>query len=386
MEENIRAVWAEIDLDCIKHNMIEIRKQVGEKIIIAIVKADAYGHGAIDVASVLLENGADKLGVAVITEALELRKSGIEAPILILGYTPLDFTKDLIDQNIEQTVYSLDYAIGLSEIALKEEKQIDIHIAIDTGMGRLGFLPNEESLDDIEKINNLKNINIKGIFTHFSSADETDKEYTIMQLNKFKQFNKSLEERGIEIKEKHLSNSAAILDIEEAYFDAVRPGIIIYGYYPSNEVIKEKINLKPALTLKSNIVHVKVLPKGEYISYGREFKTERESIIATLPIGYADGYTRALYKKGKVIINGKSAPIVGRICMDQCMIDITDVGPVKVGDEVILIGEDQGIKFNADDIAKLLNTINYEVLCLIGKRIPRVYKKNKTTIKTRNYL
>ncbi|MBU3133841.1 alanine racemase [Clostridium gasigenes] len=386
MEENIRAVWAEIDLDCIKHNMIEIRKQVGEKIIIAIVKADAYGHGAIDVASVLLENGADKLGVAVITEALELRKSGIEAPILILGYTPLDFTKDLIDQNIEQTVYSLDYAIGLSEIALKEGKQIDIHIAIDTGMGRLGFLPNEESLDDIEKINNLKNINIKGIFTHFSSADETDKEYTMMQLNKFKQFNKSLEDRGIKIKEKHLSNSAAILDMEEAYFDAVRPGIIIYGYYPSNEVIKEKINLKPALTLKSNIVHVKVLPKGEYISYGREFKTERESIIATLPIGYADGYTRALYKKGKVIINGKSAPIVGRICMDQCMIDITDVGPVKVGDEVILIGEDQGIKFNADDIAKLLNTINYEVLCLIGKRIPRVYKKNKTTIKTRNYL
>lgn len=386
MEENIRAVWAEIDLDCIKHNMIEIRKQVGEKIIIAIVKADAYGHGAIDVASVLLENGADKLGVAVITEALELRKSGIEAPILILGYTPLDFTKDLIDQNIEQTVYSLDYAIGLSEIALKEGKQIDIHIAIDTGMGRLGFLLNEESLGDIEKINNLKNINIKGIFTHFSSADETNKEYTMMQLNKFKQFNKSLEERGIEIKEKHLSNSAAILDIEEAYFDAVRPGIIIYGYYPSNEVIKEKINLKPALTLKSNIVHVKVLPKGEYISYGREFKTERESIIATLPIGYADGYTRALYKKGKVIINGKSAPIVGRICMDQCMIDITDVGPVKVGDEVILIGEDQGMKFNADDIAKLLNTINYEVLCLIGKRIPRVYKKNKTTIKTRNYL
>lgn len=386
MEKNIRSVWAEIDLDCIKHNMIEIRKQVGEKTIIAIVKADAYGHGAIDVSSVLLENGADKLGVAVITEALELRKSGIEAPILILGYTPLDFTKDLIDQNIEQTVYSLEYAIGLSEIALKEGKQINIHIAIDTGMGRLGFLPNEEGLNDIEKINNLKNINIEGIFTHFSCADEADKEYTMTQLNKFKEFNKGLEERGINIKEKHLSNSAAILDIKEAYFDAVRPGIIIYGYYPSNEVMKEKINLKPALTLKSNIVHVKVLPKGEYISYGREFKTERESIIATLPIGYADGYTRALYKKGKVIINGKSAPVVGRICMDQCMVDVTDVGPVKVGDEVILIGEDKGMKFNADDIAKLLNTINYEVLCLIGKRIPRVYKKNKTTIKTRNYL
>lgn len=386
MEENIRPVWAEIDLDCIKHNMIEIRKQVGDKTIIGVIKADAYGHGAIDVASVLLENGVDKLAVAVITEALELIKSGIEAPILILGYTPLDFAKDLVKHNIEQTVYSLDYAIGLSEIASKEGKEINIHIAIDTGMGRIGFLQNEESLNDIEKINNLKNINIKGIFTHFASADETDKEYTILQMKKFKEFNEKLEERGIKIKEKHLSNSAAILDIKEAYFDAVRPGIIIYGYYPSNEVMKEKIKLKPALTLKSNIVHVKVLPKGEYISYGREFRTERESVIATLPIGYADGYTRALYKNGKVIINGKLAPIVGRICMDQCMIDVTDVGLVKVGDEVILIGEDKGVKFNADDIAKLLNTINYEVLCVIGKRIPRVYKKNKTTIKTRNYL
>ncbi|MGL5352170.1 MAG: alanine racemase [Clostridium sp.] len=386
MDKNIRPVWAEIDLDCIKHNIIEIRKQVGDKKIIAIVKADAYGHGAIDVSTVLLENGADKLGVAVITEALELRESGINAPILILGYTPLCFAHDLITQNIEQTVFSLEYAIGLSEIAIKEGKEIDIHIAIDTGMGRVGFLTNEDGINDIEKISKLKNINIKAMFTHFSSADESDKEYTMKQMNKFKEFNKKLEERGIEIKEKHLSNSAAIIDIEEAYFDAVRPGIIMYGYYPSNEVIKEKINLKPALTLKSNIVHVKVLQKGEYISYGREFKTERESIIATLPIGYADGYTRALYKEGKVIINGQLAPIVGRICMDQCMIDVTDIDPVKVSDEVILIGEDKGIKFNADDIAKLLNTINYEVLCVIGKRIPRVYKKNKATIKTRNYL
>lgn len=386
MEENIRPVWAEIDLDCIKHNMIEIKKQVGDKTIMAIVKADAYGHGAVDVSPILLENGADKLGVAVITEALELRESGIEAPILILGYTPLDFAKDLIHKNIEQTVYSLEYVIGLSEIACREGKELSIHIAVDTGMGRLGFLTNEDGLNDIEQINKLKNIKIKGIFTHFASADETDKEYTINQMNKFKNFNKKLEQRGIKIKEKHLSNSAAILDIEEAYFDAVRPGIIMYGYYPSNEVMKEKINLKPALTLRSNIVHIKVLPKGEYISYGREFKTERESIIATLPIGYADGYTRALYKKGKVIINGKTAPIVGRICMDQCMVDITDIEDVKVGDEVILIGEDNGIKFNADNIAKLLNTINYEVLCIIGKRIPRVYKKKNATIKTRNYL
>lgn len=386
MNINIRPVWAEIDLDCIKDNIREIRKSMGEKEIIAVVKADAYGHGAIDIAPVLLENGADKLAVAVITEALELRKSGIDAPIIILGYTPVNFAEELIKEDIEQTVYDLEYAKKLSEVAIENCTDINIHIAIDTGMGRIGFLPNEEGIKAVEAISKLDNINIKGIFTHFATADEKDKEYTNYQVNKFNNFIRILEKKNINLGYKHLSNSAAILDIKEAHFDAVRPGIILYGYYPSNEVNRKKIKLKPALTLKSQIVHVKELPEGEYISYGRKYKTQRTSIIATLPIGYADGYTRALYGKAQVIVNGKLAPVVGRICMDQCMIDVTEVGPVKVGDEVILLGEQNEVKFDADDIAELIGTINYEVVCMIGKRIPRVYKIEGKITKTRNYL
>lgn len=386
MNINIRPVWAEIDLECIKNNIREIRKSTVDKEIIAVVKADAYGHGAIDIAPVLLENGADKLAVAVITEALELRKGGIEAPIIILGYTPINFTKELIKENLEQTVYDLEYAKELSKIAKKNCIDINIHIAVDTGMGRVGFLPNEDGIRSVEAISKLENIKIKGVFTHFSSADEKDKEYTNYQIKKFNEFVKILEDQNINLGCKHLSNSAAILDMEEAHFDAVRPGIILYGYYPSNEVDKKKIKLKPALTLKSQIVHVKELSTGEYISYGRKYRTQRKSIIATLPIGYADGYTRALYGKAYVIVNGKLAPVVGRICMDQCMVDVTDVGLVEVGDEVILLGEENGVKFDADDIAALIDTINYEVICMIGKRVPRVYKEEGKITKTRNYL
>ena len=386
MELSIRPVWAEIDLDCIKDNIREIRKSIRDKEIIAVVKADAYGHGAIDIAPVLLENGADKLAVAVITEALELRNNGIQSPIIILGYTPTTFAEELIRENIEQTVYDLEYAKELSKIASKNCSEINIHIAVDTGMGRIGFLPNDESIKAVEAISRLDNIRIKGIFTHFSTADEKDKEYTHYQINKFNDFVKVLEGKNIDLGCKHLSNSAAILDIREAHFDAVRPGIILYGYYPSDEVDKKKIKLKPALTLKSQIVHVKELSTGEYISYGRKYRTQRKSIIATLPIGYADGYTRALYGKAQVIVNGKLAPVVGRICMDQCMIDVTEVGSVKVGDEVILLGAENEVKFDADDIAELIDTINYEVVCMIGKRVPRVYKKDGKITKTRNYL
>ena len=386
MEISIRPVWAEIDLNLIENNIREIKKSVPNKEVIAVIKADAYGHGAIDVAPVLLENGADKLAVAVITEALQLRNNNVKAPILILGYTPVTFIKDIVEKNIQQTVYSYEYAKELADAAAEFNAKVDIHIALDTGMGRVGFLLNEESICDIEKINKLENINITGVFTHFSSADEEDKEYTRYQIEEFNRFTKELESRGVNLGCKHASNSAGILDLEEAHLDAVRPGIILYGYYPSNEVIKEKIKIKPSLTLKSQIVHVKELPEGKYISYGRKFKTERKSIIATLPIGYADGYSRALYNKAKVIVNGKLVPVVGKICMDQCMIDVTDVGEVNVGDEVILLGEDNNIVFNADTIAELLDTINYEVLCTIGRRVPRVYKNNEEIIKTRNYL
>lgn len=386
MEKLLRPVWAEIDLDKIALNMKNIKKLVNNKDVIAVIKADAYGHGALDIAPVLIENGASRFAVAVITEALELINGGIKCPIMILGYTPLEFGEDLINNNIEQTVYDLNYAKKLSEIAIKIGKTAKIHIALDTGMGRIGFIPNEESLKDVLEISKLKGIEIVGIFTHFSTSDEKDKEYTNMQFKKIKDFNEELIKNGLNIKIKHVSNSGAIIDLPETYLDAVRAGIILYGYYPSNEVKKEQLKIEPALTLKTKVAHIKTLDKDMYVSYGRKFKTNRESIIATIPIGYADGYSRSLSGKAKVIINGKFANVVGRICMDQCMVDVTDIGEVKVGDEVILLGEDNGLKFNADDMAEIMETINYEVLCMLKHRVPRVYKSNGEIVHIRNYI
>lgn len=385
MDNIIRPVWAEIDLDKIAFNMRNIKKLVKDKDVIAVIKADAYGHGAVEIAEVLLENGASRFAVAIITEAIELRDSGIETPIMILGYTPIEFAEDLIKYDIEQTVYDLEYAKKLSEIALKMGKKAKIHIALDTGMGRIGFMPNDNSLNEVLKIASLNGIEIVGIFTHFSTSDEKDKEYTNYQFSKIQNFIKRLSDNGVNIPIKHVSNSGAIIDLPETYLDAVRAGIILYGYYPSNEVNKERLALKPALTLKTKVGHIKKLEKGMYVSYGRTFKTERDSIIATLPIGYADGYSRLLSGKAKVVINGKIANVVGRICMDQCMVDVTDVGEVKVGDEVILLGEDGDLKFNADDMAEIIGTINYDILCMIKHRVPRVYKKNNEIIKVKNY-
>ena len=386
MENSIRPVWAEVDLGCIEHNVKQIKSLCENKKIYGVVKADAYGHGALDIVQVLLKSGVTDLAVALITEALEIIKSGINVPILILGFTPLTFAEDILNNNIEQTVYDLEYAKKLSEIAQEKNKTAKIHIAVDTGMGRIGFLPNEKGMEAVRQISKLPNINIEGIFTHFSTADETDKTYSMEQLAKFNKFVDDLENEGLKFNIKHASNSAGIMDLPEAHFNAVRPGIIMYGYYPSNEVIKERLDLKPALTLKTSVVHVKTLPKDMYISYGRKYKTDKERVIATLPIGYADGYTRALSNKGNVIVNGKLASIVGAVCMDQCMIDVTDVGTVKVGDEVILLGEHGNTRFNADDLAELLDTINYEIICMIGRRVPRVYINNEKIVKIRNYV
>ncbi|WP_338608969.1 alanine racemase [Clostridium baratii] len=386
MEKNLRAVWAEIDLNKIENNMKRIKELAGDREVIAVVKADAYGHGATSVAPVLLKNGASKLAVAVIAEGIELRDAGIKEPIMILGYTPLELGEDLINYDIEQTVYDLEYAKELSNIAKRLGTKAKIHIALDTGMGRIGFLPNEESFKDVVEICNLDGLDVCGIFTHFSTADEEDKTYTYEQFNKMKEFNDKLKEVGINIKLKHASNSGAIIDLPETYLDGVRAGIILYGYYPSNDVNKDRLKLEPALTLKTRVSHVKTLDKDMYISYGRTFKTERKSVIATLPIGYADGYLRLLSGKAKVIINGKFANVVGRICMDQCMIDVTDIGDVKVSDEVILLGEDGDLKFNADDMAEAMGTINYEVLCMIRHRIPRIYIKDNEIVEVKNYL
>ena len=386
MDKILRSAYAEIDLDALAYNMRNIKSLVNNKEVIAVVKADCYGHGAVDVVPTLLENGASRLAVAVLTEGMELRNHNIKAPIMLLGYTPLNLGEELINYDLEQTVYDLEYAKELSDIALKLNKKAKIHIALDTGMGRIGFLPNEKAISDVSEICSLKGLEVIGIFTHFATSDEKDKAYTHEQFKKFSDFTNKLSALGIEIPIKHVSNSGAIMDVPETYLDAVRAGIILYGYYPSDEVNKNNLSLKPALTLKASITRVQEMEPEMYVSYGRTFKTERKSLIATLPIGYADGYSRLFAKKGKVIINGKFAPIVGRICMDQCMIDVTDIGDVKVGDEVILLGEEGNVKFNADHIAEIMGTINYEILCMLKYRVPRVYKKNGEVFSVKNYL
>ena len=386
MFKHLRPVWAEINLDNLEFNMRGIKKIAKSAEIFGVVKADGYGHGAVDIAPVLLENGATRLAVAVISEAVELRRSGIDCPIMILGYTPLSLADDILKYDIEQTVFSYEYALELSKIAEKRHIKVKIHIALDTGMGRIGFLPEEKDVEDVYKISKLPNIEIEGLFSHFSTADEANKEYTYNQFNNFNWFYEKLKNKGVSIMIRHIANSAAIMELPDTHLDGVRPGIILYGYYPSEEVNKENLELKPVMTLKTNIVHIKTLKKGEYISYGRKFRCEKDSVIATLPVGYADGYTRLMFGKAKVIINDEFAPVVGRICMDQCMVDITDISTAKVGDEVILMGESKNCKFNADDIAKHINTINYEVVCMIGKRVPRVYIKNEKVIKIRNYV
>jgi len=381
-----RPVWAEINLDNLVSNVKEIRNLIGDKELIAVVKADGYGHGAVEIASTLIQEGVDRLAVSMLSEASELRSSGIKEPILILGFTPPGEFEKLIELDIEQTIYDLDMAILLSEAAVKLGKIGLIHIKVDTGMGRIGFLPNEDSISTILKIAKLKALKIKGVFSHFSTADELDKTYSKGQIEKFNWFINRLKEEGVDIELKHLSNSAGIMDIKEAYYNAVRAGIILYGYYPSKEVRRERLKLKPVLALKANIVHIKEVKAGEYISYGRKYRTPEMRIIATLPVGYADGYLRKLTNKAYVIVKGYKAPVVGTICMDQCMIDVTDIPDLKVGDEVILIGAEGKLHFTAEDMADMLGTISYEVICGISKRVPRVYMENGVVKSIKNYI
>ena len=386
MKKILRPAWAEIDLDAIAYNTRNIKQLIGHKDLIAVVKANCYGHGVIDIIPTLLENGVSRFAVAMISEALEIRENNITAPVMILGFTPLYLGEELINNDIEQTVYDLDYARELSKIALSLNKKAKIHIAMDTGMGRIGFLPNEKSIDDITEIYSLEGIDVVGIFTHFSTSDEKDKEYSHQQFTKMMSVIDELEKRGIDIPLKNVANSGAILDLPSTYLDAVRAGIILYGYYPSDEVNKSNLALKPALTLKATITNVKTLEKDMYISYGRTFKTSDKTVVATIPVGYADGYIRKLGENGKVIIKDQFAPIIGRICMDQFMIDVTNIPDVKIGDEVILLGEKNNLKYNADDIAEKLGTINYEVTCMLKSRLPRVYIKNKHIINVKNHI
>lgn len=377
---------AEIDLDALDFNIKSIIKKVGGKAkIIGTIKADGYGHGAWEVAKVLMENGVDMFSVAMLDEAINLRNDGLDKPILILGTTPPEYYDNIVKYNITQQVSSLAQAEGLNVAAEKLGKKASVHIALDTGMGRIGFVPCDKAVDDVVKISNMKNIEITGMFTHFSTSDEKDKTYTLEQKEKYIWMVKHLEEKGVHITLKHIANSAAIMDFDDLMFDAVRPGIILYGLYPSNDVIKKNLPLKPVMSLKSRITYIKQVDKDTSISYGRTYRTDCRKTIATIPAGYADGYNRLLSNKGRIIVNGKSAPIVGRVCMDQFMADISGI-KADEWDEAVLMGRQGDEEITADEIADTIGTINYEVVCMINKRVPRVYIKGGKIVKGINLL
>lgn len=379
-----KRAWAEIDLDAVANNIREIRRITSpDAKIMGVVKADGYGHGFVEITKTILSNGADYLAVATLEEAVQLRKRKFSVPILILGATEDAAADDLVEYDVMPTVFTYGFASLLSQAAVKKGKTAKIHIKLDTGMSRIGFLCSENSIDEIIKISQLDNIEIEGIFSHLSCSDETDRSYTEMQFEKFMDMCGKLEKRGLNIPIKHICNSAGIMMYPEMHLDMVRPGIIIYGLYPSEDVDKTKLSLKPAMTLKAKITMVKEVNEGVGVSYGKTYITNRTTKIATVPIGYADGYMRLLSGKAKMIYGEACVDVIGRICMDQCMIDVTNVNNISIGDEVIIFGS--GI-ITADTVAGWLGAINYEIVCMIGRRIPRIYVKNGKVVRKVAYL
>lgn len=367
--------FARINLTAIKNNFDSLRNliQPGTKTM-AIVKANAYGHGAVRVAKTLV-NRADYFAVADIQEALELRENGIENPILILSYTSTYHYEELIENEIIPTVYSLEDAVKLSQTAVEMSKKAVIHIAVDTGMNRIGFKDCDESADIIKKISQLPNIEIEGVFTHFACADCKDKSFVNVQKQRFDNFISSLEKREINIPIKHCCNSAATIDCD-SHYDMVRMGIALYGLYPSDEVMQDKVTLEPAMEVVSRIIHIKDVEAGEGIGYGHAYITPEKRKIATVCIGYADGYNRAFSNKGCVLVNGKRANVVGRVCMDQIMIDITGIDGANVGDQVIIMGEQNGGRITAEELGEMCGSFNYEMICTFMPRVNKIYYEN----------
>lgn len=374
---------AEIDLDAIGNNIREIRKRIKKDTqLMAVVKADGYGHGAEEVSKVCLYNGADQLAVATCDEGVQIRQWSIQVPVLILGNTVEGQLETVINNSLTQAVFRYETAKRMSDIAVRLNKTALVHIKIDTGMSRIGFMPVRESIDEIEKIFSLPNLKVTGIFTHFATADEKDKTFTKVQYKKFRYVADRLEEKGYTGFIRHCANSGAILDMPELQLDMVRAGIIIYGLYPSSEVT-HPVRLKPAMSLKSQISYVKELEENVSVGYGRTYFTTHKTRVATIPIGYADGYSRAFSNKARVIINGKYAPVIGNVCMDQMMVDVSDIPSAKEGDNVIIMGSDGENKVSAEELADIAGTINYEIVCNVGKRVPRVYVKNGEIIYTK---
>lgn len=363
--------WVEIDRDAILHNHGEVRKTVpADTEIMAVVKADAYGHGAVEIAT-LLADRVQCFGVASAYEAFELRHAGIENDILILGGTEADLYPELAEQDIMPSIFDVKSAQALAEASVG--KKAGCFIAVDTGMSRIGFADDISGVEAVRTVSEMQNIEIRGIFSHFARADEEDKSSAMSQIGRFTRFVQRLESENITVGKKCLSNSAGIMELD-ASFDMVREGIILYGVYPSDEVDKAKLDIRPALSLKTRVELVKTVPAGTGVSYGHICVTERETVVATLCAGYADGVPRLLSNCGSVLIHGKRAPIIGRVCMDQMMVDVTDIPDVEVGDVATIIGSDGDAVVSVDEVASEAGTISYEILCSMSKpRLPRVY-------------
>lgn len=368
--------WVEVDLDALQNNLENVRQFLPETVkILAVVKANAYGHGAVKVAS-FFQDKVDYLAVAATDEALEIRKSGVNCPILILGHIPYGDYDKIIQYNITTTISDMTEAKLLSEAAGRKNVKAKMHIAVDTGMSRIGFDTSDSSLETIKEISLLPNVEIEGVFSHFAAADMLDKTYTQMQIKAFDDFVLKLKENGIEPEITHLYNSAAIADLDSSY-NMVRQGIILYGLNPSDEVEFKNIKTPtPVMSMKTHVVQVKTLPADVCVSYGCTYKTTKPTRVATLCAGYADGVPRALSNNAEVIIKGKLAPIIGRVCMDQFMVDVTDIEDVQCGDTATIFGTDGDLTISVDDIARKIGTIGYELICNINSRVTRVYLKN----------
>ncbi len=365
-----RPTAALVDLNALDHNFKEVLNRTGGRKVLAVVKARAYGHGAVAIARRLVQLGTDMLGVALVEEGRELRNAGIEAPILVMGGVAPGQAEAIAALNLIPAVFQLPVAQALSGAAIRLKTTVTVHVKIDTGMGRIGTTP-EGAVQLIEALKSLKGIDVQGLMTHFADADLKDKQFSSKQMDRFDGLLKTLQARGIDIPLRHAANSAAILDYRRALFTMVRPGLMLYGYNPLKD--KTSADIKPVLSLGTRISFLKKVPAGVSISYGRTFITRRESVIGTIPIGYADGYSRGLSNRGEALVRGMRVPVVGRVCMDMCMLDVTDVPGVSEQDDVVLIGKQGAESITADDIAAWTGTIPYEILCGISSRVPRVY-------------
>ena len=375
MNEKLRPAWVEVDKKKAIHNLLEVRRAVGPNIkICTVVKADSYGMGSVELSKMYLENGVDMFAVAVIGEAFELREEIKEKDILVLGFTSEEFYEDAIKNNITLTIYNYDHAFRLNEAAKRLNKKAKIHIKVETGMNRLGFLPTEENADKVADIAKLENIKIEGAYSHHAKADEKDKTTAHMQAGRFIKFMKMLKERNVEIPTKHIANSATIIEIPEYYFDMVRPGIILAGFYPSDEVDTEKYKFEICVTLKARLANVKTIEAGEGVGYGHLYRADKPVTVGTIPLGYADGYSRLLSNKGYVVVKGVKCQILGKVCMDQFMVDLSNVENPQIGDVAIVYGDGTDGAMTAEDVANMRGTISYEVLTnLAVRRLPKIY-------------